>query len=175
MERHRFSRASSVVISIMACALVASFFFPELVSAYWHLRHGNSTSFHGSRIPIPWGWWASTDNNQLIIQKMIWTYDRSDPTMILVLSLKSNATTSESVFKQLLIHDISKDGYVFRGERDILVESDTGSCLEFHSDTQRRNIRISCWSWKAHLSLDLFGYDHDVQPFYSVVNRVKQL
>lgn len=172
-KKGRFSRATWVATSILACALVVSLFLPVSVSVYWHMRHGNTTYFHGSAIPIPWGWWPSNDDDELVIQKSIWTYDRSNPTMILVLNLNFNRAVNVDVFKEGLLRDLSKQGYVLRSDRDIHVGTD--SCLEFNSKTQRRNIRISCWSWKAHLSLDLFGRDSDIQSFYSVVSRVKSL
>lgn len=172
----RFSWATWVAVPTLACALVGTLFFPELVSLWWHARHGNSAELHEWTIPVPWGWYAVFHDDQLIIQRMTPVYSRLDPTTIVVLTLDLRASESVSVesFKNAVVRVMSKHGYIFKGERQIQLGNYPGSCLQFSSTAEVAKIRVSCWSKKGQVSTDLFGYSNDIQTLYSILDKVKQ-
>ena len=172
-KRGRFSRLGFAAASMLVCAIVVACFFPQLVGTYWHLRHGNSIEFHEWTIPVPRGWWPQTDGSQLVIQKMTWNYDRNDSTVIEVLTMNYSQPVHIDALKKAVLNQMSRDGYAFRGDRDVDIGSSPGYCAKFVNDTRHRNIHIACWSLKNHLSLDLLGYARDVQTFYSVIDQIK--
>jgi hypothetical protein len=174
LERRRFSRASLFVASILISALIGVFFLPELVSTYWHARHGESTSFQGWALPVPRGWWAFVHDNELIIQRMNRVYDRVEPSSIVVGSLSPGKPVDPEVLREELVHTLSKEGYIFQQNQTIRIGNDAGYCVHFLANKDHERIRISCESLGARLSLDLFGRQFEIQPFYSVIGQIKR-
>jgi hypothetical protein len=174
LRRRRFSQASLFVGSILIFVLVGAFFLPELVSMYWHLRHGNSTTFHGWSVNVPRGWWASTRDDQLILQKTLRLYDRADWPTIVVGSLSPGKPVGPEALREALIHTLSREGYIFQQDRTIRIGNDVGYCEHFIAGNDSEAIRISCDSLGAQLSLDLFGRQFEIESFYSVVGQIKR-
>jgi len=163
-----------LLTTIIVLLVIVLFFQPELVSAYWHARYGNSTTFHEWSVPIPKGWRAFTREDQLIIQKMNRFYDQEGPPgIILGIVNTTNAVNPESL-KESLRRTLSKDGYVFQHDRTILIDTNRGYCLHFVTAIDKHSIRISCEAPTVHLSLDFFGTDSEMQQFYYIVGQMKR-
>jgi len=52
LPKYLHSKAAFFSSFLLAAALAAFFFEPEVVSVYWHLRFGNATSIDGWRYPF---------------------------------------------------------------------------------------------------------------------------
>jgi len=161
----------SVLILLLVCG---SFFLPEIVSTYWHVRFGDSTTFHGWRIPVPRGWYAATRNDLLIIQKTTRFYDSDDAPTITPDILSPGKPVDPERLKQASIQVISRQGYLFQEERPFRIGTDSGYCLHFTADKDRKHIHIICDSLSAQLSVGYFGPNSAIQTFYSVVGQIKR-
>jgi len=161
----------SVLILLLGCG---SFFLPEIVSTYWHMRFGDSTTFHGWRIPVPRGWYASTRNDLLIIQKATRFYESEDAPTISPGILSPGKPVDPERFRQASIQVFSKQGYLFQEERPFQIGIDSGYCLHFTAHKDQKHILISCDSLSAQLSVGYLGAISEIQTFYSVVGQIKR-
>ena len=167
-------RATSLIGAVLIVVFCGAFFLPEIISTYWHVRFGRSTTFDGWSVAVPGGWWAFTREDLLIIQKSLRFYQRDDAPTISVEIFSPGKTVDSEALKQGSIRAISQKGYVFQEDRPIQIGTDRGYCLHFSTGAGRENIRISCYLLAAHISLDLFGRSSDVQDFYSVVRQIRR-
>ena len=127
MSQNRIrSRIALLLGSVLILLLVCGFFFlPEIVSTYWHMCFGGSTTFHGWRIPVPKGWYAATRNDLLIIQKATPFYESEDAPTISPGILSPGKPVDPERFRQASIQVISKQGYLFQEERPFQIGSDS--------------------------------------------------
>lgn len=167
-------RAVLLLAAFLILAFCAAFFLPKIISTLWHLRHGDSITFHRWRIPVPRGWYAVTRDDYLIIQKMTRFYDGEDAPTISPGILSPAKPIDPERLKQASIQMISKKGYIFQEERPLQIGTDPGYCLHFTADKDHKNIRISCDLLSAHLSVDYFGQGSETQTFYSVVGQIRR-
>lgn len=172
-KKRQYSPVTLIAILVLTCTMLGTFFLPELVSAFWHLRHGKSVTFHGWMIPVPSGWWAYTYEDKLIIQKMTRVYEHIRSPEVIILPLNSRGIVNDAAFGQQLIRDFSKNGYSLQLKKAFKLAGNTVSCFEFADAAHQRNVRISCWSLDSGLSLDFLGYKHNVPVFYSVVDQIR--
>jgi len=124
-KRIRSRIVFSVLIPLLVCG---SFFLPEIVSTYCHARFGDSTTFHGWRIPVLRGWYAVTRNDLLIIQKATRFYDSEDAPTITPDILSPGKPVDPERLKQASIQVISKQGFLFQEERPFRIGTDSGYC-----------------------------------------------
>ncbi len=115
-----------------------------------------------------------THNDQLIIQKTTRFYDGEDAPTISPVILSPGKPVDPERVKQASIQVISKKGYAFQQERPLQIGTDPGYCLHFTAGKDQKNIRISCDSLSAHLSLDYFGPSSEIQTFYSVASQIRR-
>jgi hypothetical protein len=174
LQKRTRSRVALLLGSVLIFSFAGLFFLPELVSTYGHVRFGDSTTFHGWRVPVPRGWWAFTGNDQLIIQKMNRFYGKNDPPGIIVATLSPGKPVDPEALKEAAIRVISKEGYIFQEDRPIQIGTDPGYCLHFTTGKDQKNFRITCNSLAAQLSVGLFGPSSEVQTFYSVVGQIRR-
>jgi hypothetical protein len=168
------SRVALLLGTALILLLVSgSFLLPEIVSTYWHLRYGYSTTFHGWRIPVPRRWWAFTRDDLLIIQQPVRFYHTNDAPTISVELLSPSEPVDAEALKQASVRAFSKDGYVFQADRPIEIGTDPGYCLQFTTAKDQKRIHISCDSLSAHLALHLFGTTSEIQTFYSVIGQIR--
>jgi hypothetical protein len=167
------SRAALLTSSVLALVVAGLFLQPEIVSAYWHLRFGNATPFHGWSVPVPRGWWAFRHDDQLIIQRMLRFYERGDPAGIIVQVSTPGKPIEPETLKRASIQRISNDGYVFEEDRPIHIGTTDGYCLRFSATGRPPSIRMTCEAPSAQLSIDFYGSLSDVEAFDSVVVRLK--
>lgn len=158
---------------VLSTLLTGLFFEPEIVSAYWHLEFGNAATIHGWTVPVPKGWSALTQGDELIVYKMRRFYDRREPLSIIVGTLRPSKPVEPEVLKTALIHTISNQGYVFQEAQSIQIGASPGYCLHFTSAKDPKRVRIRCESVTAQVSLDLFGRQSEIQSFYFVLGRMK--
>jgi hypothetical protein len=158
---------------VLSTLLTGLFFEPEIVSTYWHLEFGNAATIHGWTVPVPKGWWALTQGDQLIVNKMQRFYDRSEPLSIIVGTLRPSKPVEPDALKTALIHAISNQGYVFQEAQSIRIGASPGYCVHFTGATDPKRVRISCESVAAQVSLDLFGRQSEIQSFYFVLGQMK--
>jgi hypothetical protein len=173
-QRRTLSRSTLCLGSALILVLLAgSFFLPEIVSTYWHLRFGDSTSFGGRNIPVPKGWWASTRSDLLIIQKSLRFYQSEDAPTISVEVFGPSKQVDPETLKQASMRTITEKGYTFHDDKPIQAGTDRGYCLNFVSAKDDKSIRITCYLLQGHLSLDLFGPSSEAQTFYSVISQIR--
>lgn len=173
-QGHSRFRAPWLVGLILIFVFIGLFFLPEIVSTYWHLRFGDSITFHAWRVPVPRGWWAFIREDLLIVQKSLRFYQGEDAPTISVGSLSPGQSVDPKALKEAMIRRISNQGYVFQGDRSTQVGNDRVYCLHFADDKDHKKIRISCDSVTAQLSLDFFGQSSEIQDFYSLVGQIKR-
>lgn len=160
--------------TFLILAFSVTFFLPEIISTCWHVRFGDSTTFHGWRVAVPRGWWAFTREDLLILQRPSRFYDREDTPGISVEVFRPGEPIDPEVMKQASIRALSRKGYVFQEEKPIQTGTDRGYCLHFAPGKYQKKIRISCYLSAAHLSLDLFGPSSETETLYSVVGQMRR-
>jgi hypothetical protein len=158
---------------VLGTLLTGLFFEPEIVSAYWHLEIGNTATIHGWTVPVPKGWWALAQGDQLIVNKMRRFYDRREPLSIIVGTLRPSKPVEPEALKTALIHTISNQRYAFQAAQSIQIGASPGYCFHFTSAKDPKQVRISCDSVAAQVSLDLFGRQSEIQDFYFVLGQMK--
>ena len=174
LQKRIRARVRLLFWSVLIFLFSSSFFLPEIVSTYWHIRFGDSTSFHGWRVPVPKGWFALARNDYLIVQKTTRFYDREDGPTIIPDVLNASKAVDVDAFRKASIRVISKQGYVFQEERPIQIGTDSGYCLHFTNADDQKKIHISCDSLAAQLSVGFFGPRSEIQTFYSVVGQMRR-
>jgi len=160
--------------TFLVLAFSVAFFLPEIVSIYWHARFGDSTTFHGWKVPVPRGWWAFIREDLLIIQKPTRFYQAADAPTISVEIFSPDKSVDPEDVKQASTRAILKQGYVLQGDRPIQIGTDQGYCLDFNIANDHKNVRSSCYLSASHLSLELFGRPSEVQAFCSMVAQVRR-
>lgn len=152
--------------------LIWSFFSPEIVSTYWHLRFGDSITFHQWKVPVPKHWAVLSRSKSFILQRPTRFYESEDVPTISLEALNPGKPVNPEYLKQNLVQAIQADGYSFQAETPIQIAANNGYCLQFKSTKNPQSFRISCDSLAAELSLDYFGPKSEVETFYSVVSRI---
>jgi hypothetical protein len=173
---YRYLRSYTALLaasSFLMLALIVGFFLPEIACTYWHVRFGNSATYHGWNIPVPTGWRATTHNEQLIITKPLRFYDTSDVPEVVVGALDASKPIDPDRLDELMVHRLSQDGYILRKIRQIQVGGRDTDCLQFGAYKPGESIRISCMCIGAHLSVDLFGRPSEIEAFYSIVSQIR--
>jgi hypothetical protein len=175
LQKHPRLRATLLSIALIPGVLLVGLFFePELVSTYWHMRFGDSTTFQGWTIPVPKGWWVSSNNSQLIVQKMLRFYEHRDPPSIIVEAVRPSNPVDPETLKKELIYALTNQGYSLQEDRPIHIGTHPGYCLHFINSTDPNGLHISCESMTAQLSLDFFGRHSEIQNFYLVLDQLKE-
>ena len=165
---------------VFACLLVCAalltvcgvFFLPEVVSAYWHVLHGKSARFHEWEVPVPMGWWAFPGEGTLIVQKIDRSLNRVSA--VVVGDLPESGFYDYEKRKAGLIAAISKDGYQFVEERNVMVAGAEGYCFSFspiHNAGARR-IRITCDVPQRRIFLDFAGASAHAAAFDSIIQHI---
>jgi hypothetical protein len=173
-QKHARSQVRLLIWSVLILLFSCAFFLPEIVSTYWHLRFGDSITYHSWRVPVPRRWYAITRDDHLIIQKTTRFYDNEDAPTIIPDVLSPSKTVDPEAFRKASIRVISKEGYVFQEERSIQIGADRGFCLHFTTSNNQKKIHITCDSLAAQLSVGFFGPSSEIQTFYSVVGQIRR-
>lgn len=171
MLPRRYSPSLSIGV-VLILMLAGVYFLPEIVSTVWHIRHGESTNFHGWNIPVPRGWAAFTRGDLYIIQKILRVYQREDAPTIALGTISPSKPVDPERLKQASIEAMSNQGYIFQQEVPIQIATHRGYCLDFTTGNVEKSLRISCTLTSANLSVDYFGRSSERQTFYAIVARI---
>jgi hypothetical protein len=163
--------------AVMLFTFFVCVFLPEVVSAGWHLTHGNSASFQEWKVPVPWGWRSFTGDDTLIVQRMHRLYFRPkafSQIMVGALSLPANAPYDYEKQKRSLIDHASREGYQFRGEHRVRIEAKDGYCIAFTTIQNAQRLWITCDIPDLHLSVSFIGNQSYAPALDSIIERIRR-
>ena len=158
--------------TLLVILLTLPFFIPEIVSTYWHLRFGDSTTFHEWKVPVPKGWFAFTREDLLVLQKATRFFETEDAPTISFALLPPGGPVDPRVLKEITISTNSKKGYAFQEDKPIEAGNNPGYCLSFRGAEGKNTVRISCYLSAGHLFVDLFSGPSETQTLYTVVEHI---
>jgi hypothetical protein len=163
------------LLALVVLSVANLVFFPEVVSAWWHLRHGSSMRFSDWKVTVPWRWWAFTGGEQLIVQRMGRFYAPGDLADIVLgtLEIHNGQPVKSETLEKSQIAVMSRDGYVLRGRRDWAVNGHAGFCAEFAPAHDSGRIWIDCESPEAGLAVNFQGRESYRANFYDVLSQIK--
>ena len=164
----------------IAIVIVVLSLLPELVSCGWHLIYGSSASIGQSKVPVPFGWYAiSSDDNGLGIGRiprfsfLPFLDDRISHILFFGPSTPPNPRLESSNMKKLraiLTRNLRQKGYTVSVPPTYTNGENSIYCVEGEKPPPVSEVDIHCIRLPDNTYFGFTGPESDLETFYSIVH-----
>jgi hypothetical protein len=136
-----------VTFYLIAMLLISSTLLPELVSGIWHAKHLSfSARYRDWDVPVPWGWFAYGDAENLVIDRVSRFVPSEDGARVFVFSYDTHSRGDLNVemLKDVEIETMQKKGYRFTVEGSFQSDGLPATCLTFQKTSDVKLLYIEC-------------------------------
>jgi hypothetical protein len=175
-------RSNGLLKIFLVCAVLVvgatlfDHFLPEVVSASWHLLHGNSVQLGPWEVPVPWGWRGRTVNDSVDVGRMeTRTQDEETVSDVIVgnLNLPVGTAIDSEKWKSASIEESLKHGYRFLSENNLRLDREVGQCLTFASVDHPKRLQIHCIFPTHGLDIQYIGSEAHSSALNSIIEGIK--
>ena len=159
----------------IALLLSVAVFLPELVGLGWHVIYGQEASFHEWRIPVPNGWFATSQGDSLTLERMLHIPLREPSPTVVFLRMH---TGKDLLFRPDIWTSVQTElqnrrGYRLVDMRKVAMNGAPGYCWEFEKRQDTSRWWITCLVPSQRLSADFSGQHVFAGAFYRILPQIR--
>ncbi|HEV2288165.1 MAG TPA: hypothetical protein VGR81_04355 [Candidatus Acidoferrales bacterium] len=149
-------------------------FLPEVVSAAWHVAHGETVTFRGWKVNVPFEWFARSQGEDMTVERMTRLSWLPHPVVVFEPSHFTRQYHFQSdVYAKSEALVMKGKGYLPSGQRTLEIAGADGLCWTFDSSASPNNVWISCIVPKELTSADYSGPKDYAASFFSLLQQIK--
>ena len=168
------ARTKNAKIAGAIALLVVAVFLPEVVSAAWHVAHGETVTFRGWKVNVPFEWYARSQGEDMTVERMTRFSWLPHPVAVFQpvhFTHKYHFQPDVYAKEQAIV--MKGKGYLPSGQRTLEIAGASGQCWTFDSSRSLNNVWISCIVPAELTSADYTGPKNYAANFFSLLQQIK--